>query len=112
MLKTAVNTATVTEDEQQRLVELANGLIYDICNDHIFASESFVRDAALRDPLVSRIKEECQELVEYIAAAKRFNLEINSRSKDRVVSFGERLSCLFMTAMLQDNVSCLSIGLC
>ena len=38
--------------------------------------------------------------------AKRFNLEINSRAKDRVVSFGEKLSCRFMTYLLRDRVSC------
>lgn len=37
-------------------------------------------------------------------AAKRFNLEINSRAKDRVISFGEKLACLFMTTLLQDTV--------
>jgi aspartate kinase len=36
--------------------------------------------------------------------AKRFNLEINSRAKDRVVSFGEKLSCRFMTHLLRDRV--------
>lgn len=93
------------DDEQNDLVEQARGLIMDICNDHVFAAESFVKTPELRDSLVKTIKDECQELVEYIVAAKRFNLEINSRSKDRVISFGEKLSCLFMTALLQDMVS-------
>lgn len=93
------------DDEQNDLVEQARGLIMDICNDHVFAAESFVKTPELRDSLVKTVKDECQELVEYIVAAKRFNLEINSRSKDRVISFGEKLSCLFMTALLQDMVS-------
>lgn len=59
----------------------------------------------MRSQLAGQIKAECQELIEYINAARRFNLEINSRSKDRVVSFGERLSCLFMTVLLKDVVS-------
>lgn len=42
--------------------------------------------------------------MEYIIASKRFKLEINSRSKDRVVSFGERLSCRFMAYVLRDRV--------
>lgn len=97
----AVNTAGATDDDRKLLVEAANSLILDICNDHIFAAESYVRDRDLCATLVARIKAECQELIEYIAAAKRFHLEINARSKDRVVSFGEKLSCLFMTALLR-----------
>lgn len=99
----AVNTHTATEDDQQELLQQANGLILDICNDHIFASESYVQDPDLKASLISKIKAECQELIEYIAAAKRFNLEINARSKDRVVSFGEKLSCLFMATLLKNT---------
>ncbi|KAG6018331.1 hypothetical protein E4U43_003780 [Claviceps pusilla] len=94
--------ATCSQEEQVALIEQAKGLITDICNDHVFAAESFVHDVASRESLARKIEAECQELIEYIVAAKRFNLEINSRAKDRVVSFGERLACLYMTAMLQD----------
>ncbi|TDZ22461.1 Aspartate kinase FUB3 [Colletotrichum orbiculare MAFF 240422] len=52
--------------------------------------------------LEQEIRDECQELVEYIVAARRFNLEVNSRSKDRCISFGEKLSCRFMAALLKD----------
>ncbi|KAF4120190.1 aspartate kinase [Geosmithia morbida] len=99
----AVNMAGVTEDDQAALVESANGLMLDICNDHIFASEAYVTDERIRTQLIGDIKKECQEVIEYIAAAKRFNLEINARSKDRVISFGEKLSCLFMTALLRTH---------
>ncbi|ODA77379.1 hypothetical protein RJ55_07007 [Drechmeria coniospora] len=94
--------AASCEDEPQSLVEQARSLIMDICNDHVFAAKSFVRDPNLRDSLTKKIEEECQELIEYIIAAKRFNLEINSRAKDRVISFGERLACRFMTVLLSD----------
>lgn len=101
-----VGAAICSDEEQQNeLVEQARGLMLDICNDHVFAAESFIKDQALRESLIQTIRDECQELVEYIVAAKRFNLEINSRAKDRVISFGEKLSCRFMTALLQDVVS-------
>ncbi|PHH89565.1 hypothetical protein CDD83_5775 [Cordyceps sp. RAO-2017] len=90
------------EDEPASLADQARSLIRDICNDHIHAAEYFVRDPSLREALSQKIGAECQELIEYVFAAKRFNLEINSRSKDRVISFGEKLACLFMTALLQD----------
>ncbi|KAI9898217.1 hypothetical protein N3K66_006577 [Trichothecium roseum] len=98
-----VNAFTATDDEQQQLVEQANSLVVQICNDHVFAAEAYLTDEPLKDDLVTKIKAECQELIEYIIAAKRFNLEINARSKDRVISFGERLSCLYMTSLLQSS---------
>lgn len=96
--------ATSSEDEQNALVDEAKSLILDICNDHVFAAEAFVKDPSLRESLARKIEAECHELIEYIVAAKRFNLEINARSKDRVISFGERLACLYMTVLLQDTV--------
>lgn len=96
--------ATSSQEEQIALIEQAKGLITDICNDHVFAAEAYVQDPSLRETLARKIEAECQELIEYIVAAKRFNLEINSRAKDRVISFGERLACLYMTILLQDVV--------
>lgn len=100
-----VGAAPNDEEEQHALVEQARGLILDICNDHVFAAEAFIQDPDLRASLTDQVKTECQELVDYVVASKRFNLEINARSKDRVISFGEKLSCQFMTALLQDSVS-------
>ncbi|KAH6987344.1 Aspartate/glutamate/uridylate kinase [Ilyonectria sp. MPI-CAGE-AT-0026] len=97
-----VGAAVCADDEQTELVEQARGLMNDICNDHVSAAQTFIQDPVLRDALIQTVKDECQELVEYIVAAKRFNLEINSRAKDRVISFGEKLSCRFMAALLQD----------
>lgn len=88
----------------EALIEQAGDLITDVCADHVLAAKHYVRDATLRELLSRKIEAECQELIEYIFAAKRFNLEINSRSKDRVISFGEKLACLFMTTLLQDAV--------
>lgn len=103
MLK-AVGAATNEEEEQIAHIDEAKMLINDICKDHIAAAEAYVNEPVLRQKLIARIEVECQELIEYIIAAKRFNLEINARSKDRVISFGEKLACLSMTAVLQDGV--------
>ncbi|XWW96603.1 hypothetical protein V2A60_004580 [Cordyceps javanica] len=102
MLK-AVGAATNAEEEQLAHIDNAKMLMNDICKDHIAAAEAYVSDPVLRQKLITRIEAECQELVEYIIATKRFNLEINARSKDRVISFGEKLACLSMTAVLQDG---------
>jgi len=84
----------------------ARNFIQDVCSEHLFAVDANIKDPQLRSVLAQEIKHECQELIEYIEAAKRFNLEVNSRSKDRVISFGEKLSCRYMTYMLRDRVWC------
>lgn len=63
-----------------------------------------VRSEEIQQGVVQSIEEDCQGLIDYIIAAKRFHLEVNARSKDRVVSFGEKLSCRFMTAVLREKV--------
>jgi aspartate kinase len=100
----AIALSVSAEDAQSRLVEEAKSLIQDICNEHVFAVQSFVHREDLKASLSRGIQDECQELIDYIEAAKRFNLEVNSRSKDRVISFGEKLSCQFMAALLRDQV--------
>ncbi|RFU79715.1 f-box [Trichoderma arundinaceum] len=99
----SIATPISSEEKQKELIDQAAALIRDVCNDHVAASETFVKDSGLKEALIAKLKSECQELIEYIMATRRFNLEINSRSKDRVISFGEKLSCLFMTALLQDS---------
>lgn len=91
-------------DAQHALLEEAKDLVHAIQCDHIAAAEAFIREPELRAKLCAEVKEEIHELVEYVVAAKRFKLEADSRSKDRIVSVGEKLSCRFMTAMLKDRV--------
>lgn len=99
-----IDAAVGIENTQTELLEEAKSLIQDICDDHLSAAESVLTTPDLKGELEEDIKNECQELIEYIQAAKRFKLEVNSRSKDRVISFGERLSCRFMTYVLRDRV--------
>lgn len=92
---------------QDALIEEARVIVNAICLDHLAAADSFVRNEKHRKAIRAEIEAECQTLVEYLEVAKRFNLEINSRAKDRVVSFGEKLSCRFMACLLKDRVCCL-----
>ncbi|KAJ3575079.1 hypothetical protein NPX13_g4151 [Xylaria arbuscula] len=98
-----VAAATSNEGSKTELVEDAKTTIREICSEHLAAAQNSVKNPDLQREVCDRIQEDCQELIDYIIAAKRFNLEVNARSKDRVVGFGEKLSCRFMTAMLKDN---------
>jgi aspartate kinase len=80
-------------------------LVHVICEDHVSAAELHIQDESIRARLKAEIKDECNEVIDYRLAAERWHLEIDSRSKDRIVSFGEKLSCRFVAALLQDRVS-------
>ena len=75
-----------------------------ICEDHITAARAHVENPHLLAELEKAIEKECETLKDYRVVAERFHLDVDSRSKDRLVSFGERLSCKFVTAILQDRV--------
>jgi aspartokinase len=100
-----VVAATSNEATKKELIGDAKTIIREICQDHISAAQDAIQNAELQKEVCESIQDDCQELIDYIIAAKRFNLEVNARSKDRVVGFGEKLSCRFMTAVLKDNVS-------
>jgi len=52
--------------------------------------------------LISHIEEECHDLKVFLDAAQRVG-EISSKSKDKIISKGEKLSCRFVAALLQDR---------
>lgn len=87
--------------EYERLVKV-------ICEDHVTAATTHINDPAIRESLSADIRSECKEISDYRIAQERWHLEIDSRAKDRVVSFGEKLSCRFVTALLRDRVGLLS----
>ncbi|KAI0192170.1 aspartate kinase [Astrocystis sublimbata] len=99
------NVAAATNNEviKHEIVEDAKITIREICDEHLSAARDSVSNPELQGQVCDGIRDDCQELIDYIVAAKRFNLEVNARSKDRVIGFGEKLSCRFMTAILQDH---------
>ncbi|RYP60028.1 hypothetical protein DL770_010084 [Monosporascus sp. CRB-9-2] len=99
----SISATTSDECTQNALLDEAKGLVLDICNEHVYAVQSFIKNSDIQMKVSKDIEDDCQELIDYVIAAKRFNLEVNARSKDRVVSFGEKLSCRFMAAMLKDR---------
>ncbi|XMA12276.1 hypothetical protein WAI453_005067 [Rhynchosporium graminicola] len=82
--------------EYERLVSI-------ICEDHANAAHTYIRDDSLQTALVKEIEDECQEILDYRKAVQRWHLGIDGRAKDRIVSFGEKLSCMFMACLLQDR---------
>lgn len=86
----------------ESLVAEYERLVHVICEDHVNAAKQYIKDPEIQAKLVSAIQAECNEIIDFRQAAERWHLEIDSRSKDRIVSFGEKLSCRYLAALLQD----------
>jgi aspartate kinase len=100
-IKTVKDTESV---HYESLIQEYERLIEVIYEDHVKAAQSNLKDPALTTRLSEDIRRECREILDYRVAVERYDLEIDCRSKDRIVSFGEKLSCQFMTALLKDKV--------
>lgn len=86
------------------------GIIDAMRDDHIQASKDVIRDQALLTELVKNIESECTKVSRLLSAAQILD-EISPRTLDNIIGTGEKLSCLFMTALLQDRVSTRIVGL-
>jgi len=101
----AVNAVKDAESvHYESLVSEYERLVQVICDDHISAAQSHIQNSTICSNLRLEIIAECKEILDYRLAAERWHLEIDSRSKDRIVSFGEKLSCRFIAALLEDRV--------
>ena len=77
-------------------------LIEDVRVDHIETTEKEIKSPELQTRLKQEINEECDQVLRILEAAQTLG-ETSPRSRDKVMSVGEKLSCRFMTAMLEDN---------
>ncbi|KAG0648595.1 Aspartate kinase FUB3 [Hyphodiscus hymeniophilus] len=99
-----IHTVKDTESvHYESLVAEYERLVLVIQQDHISAAHTHIRDERIREGLIGEIEAECRELIDYRLAAERWKLEIDARSKDRIVSFGEKLSCRVVAALLRDR---------
>lgn len=100
-----IHTVKDTESvHHESLVNEYERLVLVIQEDHVNAAKAHIESQTIRTNLIDEIKAECKELIDFRLAAERWRLDIDSRSKDRIVSFGEKLSCRFVGALLQDRV--------
>ncbi|RMZ91981.1 hypothetical protein DV736_g798, partial [Chaetothyriales sp. CBS 134916] len=77
-------------------------LIEDVRQDHLETADSHIKSPELREQLKREIDVECNYVLRILEAAETLG-ESSPRSRDKVVSVGEKLSCRFMTVLLQDE---------
>lgn len=69
--------------------------------DHCKAGADTVSNEAILKSYVEAVNAECQQLLKILESAQ-FLKAVTNQTKDMVISVGEKLSCLYMTALLQD----------
>lgn len=74
-----------------------------IREDHTNAAHANIASEKIRADLIDSIDCECAKLTEFLSATQII-AEISPKSKDCIIGVGEKLSCMFMTALLQDLV--------
>jgi aspartate kinase len=76
-------------------------MIEAVRKDHLDTADESVRNEQVRTRLRQEIEDECDHVLRILEAAQTLG-ETSPRSRDKVMSVGEKLSCRYMTAMLQD----------
>lgn len=70
--------------------------------EHIQVANEQLRSDELKAQLSTRVNAECERVIRILEAAQTLG-EISARCVDKVISAGEKLSCLLMAALLQDR---------
>ena len=78
------------------------GIVECIRDDHLQAAATHIRSPEIVENLREEIEEECHDLTVFLAAVQRVG-EISSKSIDKIISKGEKLSCRYVAAVLQDR---------
>ncbi|EPQ64871.1 Bgt-738 [Blumeria graminis f. sp. tritici] len=103
ILQAANSTKDPNSAHYQTLVHEYERLVCLIREDHLNAARLEIKDEQIQESLMKDIEAECREIYDFRIAARRWHLEINERCKDRMISFGEKLSCRFIVAILKDR---------
>ena len=76
--------------------------VEDVRLNHIALAESHIKAPEILEELKKYIDEECSLTIRILEASQTLG-EISPRSRDKVMSAGERLSCRLIAALLQDQ---------
>ncbi|KAI1417608.1 aspartate kinase [Hypoxylon sp. FL1857] len=102
LLLQCISYAELGVDSQKRLIDVVD-LIKD---NHLSVLQAFARSPSrlaahsqIFEDTASAIKKECEGLKRFLLAAQIVG-ELSARSKDRVISIGEKLACMIVAACL------------
>lgn len=107
----ARSSNTKSEGTTSRLLRAADlatenadfaSLLQVIEDDHVANAEQRIQDLAIRATLVELSRAELKRAHELLHASKIIG-EISPRTLDAIMSIGEKLSCLFMSSLMNDR---------
>jgi aspartate kinase len=109
----ARSTATKSEGTTNRLLRAARDVLEsdsqkfrDIVEairvDHIKAGQDAISDDLIQENFVKEVDAECFKLLKILESAQ-FLKAVTNQTNDMIISVGEKLSCLYMTALLKDR---------
>lgn len=70
--------------------------------DHVAAAASTIKNADILAEFTADVNAECEGLTRILESAQHLE-EVTSRAEDKIVSKGEKLSCRYMAALLNDR---------
>ena len=68
--------------------------------DHLTAGGEAIDKPDILQSYETSVNNECDSLVKILEAAQHLG-EVSSRTEDKIIAKGERLSCMYMTGVLQ-----------
>ena len=95
LLRAAREVENSNSTEYREIVEA-------IKNDHILAAKETIKSEDLREWFVGKVQIECDSLMKILQSAHHLE-EVSIKAVEKIISKGEKLSCLFMTALLEDH---------
>lgn len=77
-------------------------MIEVIRQDHLEAGQNSLKDPVIAQEYKQSINQECDSLAKILESAQHLT-EVTTRTEDKIVAKGEKLSCLYMTCLLRDR---------
>ncbi|KAF1361986.1 aspartate kinase-like protein [Lizonia empirigonia] len=109
----ARSTKNKTEGTTNRLLRTARAaekqghrgyddIVEAIRTDHIQAAKDTIQSAGILAAFTEEVKFECETLTKILESAQHLE-EVTSRAEDKIIAKGEKLSCRYMAALLNDR---------
>lgn len=77
-------------------------IVNTIREDHLTTGKDTVKSSEILDEYSAAVNDECDTLIKILESAQHLT-EVSRRTEDKIVAKGEKLSCLYMTALLKDS---------
>ncbi|KAH3669545.1 hypothetical protein WICMUC_004967 [Wickerhamomyces mucosus] len=107
----ARSSKTKSEGTTSRLLRAADlasldgdyqSILEIVREDHLQNAKDLIKDSTLLEGLIKDTNFECDQVLKLLHASQIIG-EISPRTLDSIMSAGEKLSCLFMTALFNDH---------